>query len=61
MRGLAVLYPCLTALAVLATGNHYVLDISRGLAALALGADRRGARWGASLGSAAGRRTGAQR
>jgi hypothetical protein len=33
---LAVLYPCLTAFAVLATGNHFLLDILAGLAALAL-------------------------
>jgi hypothetical protein len=30
VRVLAVLYPCVTALAVLATGNHYVLDILAG-------------------------------
>jgi hypothetical protein len=36
VRGLALLYPCLTALAVLATGNHFVLDILGGLLALAL-------------------------
>jgi len=36
LRGLAVLYPCLTALAVLATGNHFVLDILGGLAAFAV-------------------------
>jgi hypothetical protein len=35
VRGLAVLYPCVTALAVLATGNHFVLDIVGGLAAMA--------------------------
>jgi PAP2 superfamily len=34
VRVLAVLYPCLTALAVLATGNHFLLDIFGGLAAL---------------------------
>ena len=28
------LYPCMTALAVLATGNHYVLDVLAGLATL---------------------------
>jgi hypothetical protein len=32
LRILAVLYPCLTAFAVLATGNHFVLDIVGGLA-----------------------------
>ncbi|HVR04648.1 MAG TPA: phosphatase PAP2 family protein [Solirubrobacteraceae bacterium] len=35
-RVLAVLYPCLTAFAVLATGNHYLLDLLGGLATLAL-------------------------
>jgi membrane-associated phospholipid phosphatase len=34
VRALAVLYPCLTALAVLATGNHFLLDIVGGLAVL---------------------------
>jgi membrane-associated phospholipid phosphatase len=36
VRALAVAYPCLTALAVLATGNHFVLDIVGGLAVLAI-------------------------
>ena len=36
LRGLALLYPCMTVLAVLATGNHYVLDVLAGLATLAL-------------------------
>jgi hypothetical protein len=36
VRGVAVLYPCATAFAVLATGNHFVLDIVAGL--LAMGA-----------------------
>lgn len=36
VRALALLYPCMTALAVLATGNHFVLDIVGGLLALAL-------------------------
>jgi hypothetical protein len=36
VRALALLYPCVTALAVLATGNHFVLDILGGLLALAL-------------------------
>lgn len=35
IRGLAVLYPCLTGFAVLATGNHFVLDILGGLVAMA--------------------------
>jgi hypothetical protein len=35
-RALALAYPCLTALAVLATGNHFVLDIVGGLLTLAL-------------------------
>jgi membrane-associated phospholipid phosphatase len=39
LRALALLYPCLTGFAVLATGNHYVLDILAGalLVALAMG------------------------
>jgi hypothetical protein len=36
LRALAVLYPCVTAFAVLATGNHYVLDLLGGLATIAL-------------------------
>ena len=35
-RALALLYPCLTALAVMATGNHYLLDILGGVATAAL-------------------------
>jgi hypothetical protein len=35
VRGLAVLHPSLTALAVLATGNHFVLDVVAGLVAMA--------------------------
>ena len=35
VRALAVLHVCLTALAVLSTGNHFVLDILGGLAVLA--------------------------
>ena len=35
-RALAVAYPCVTALAVLATGNHFLLDIVGGLLTLAL-------------------------
>ncbi len=35
-RALAILYPCLTAFAVLATGNHFVLDIAGGLMAMAV-------------------------
>jgi PAP2 superfamily len=35
VRFLAVLYPCATALAVLATGNHFVLDLVGGLVAIA--------------------------
>ncbi len=31
-----VLYPCLTAFAVLATGNHFLLDMLGGLLAMAL-------------------------
>jgi PAP2 superfamily len=37
-RVLALLYPCLTAVAVMATGNHYLLDILGGLATTALAA-----------------------
>ena len=36
VRVLAGLYPCLTAAAVLATGNHFVLDVLAGLLTLAL-------------------------
>jgi hypothetical protein len=36
VRALALLYPCVTALAVLATGNHFLLDIVGGLMTLAL-------------------------
>ncbi len=36
VRAVAVAYPCMTAFAVLATGNHFVLDIAGGLAALAI-------------------------
>jgi hypothetical protein len=38
LRVLAVLYPCLTAFAVLATGNHFVLDILGGALVLAAAA-----------------------
>ncbi len=36
LRCLALVYPCTTAFAVLATGNHYVLDVFAGLATFAL-------------------------
>jgi hypothetical protein len=36
VRVLAVLYPCMTALAVLSTGNHFLLDIVGGLVVIAL-------------------------
>jgi PAP2 superfamily len=36
VRGLALLYPCLTVFAVLATANHYLLDLLAGLATFAL-------------------------
>ncbi len=36
VRGLAVAYPCVTALAVLATGNHFVLDLVGGLVVMAI-------------------------
>ncbi len=35
VRVMAIVYPCLTALAVLATGNHFVLDLLGGLVAIA--------------------------
>jgi hypothetical protein len=35
-RVLAVLYPCVTAVAVLATGNHFLLDLVGGLVAIAV-------------------------
>jgi PAP2 superfamily protein len=34
VRALAILYPCVTAFAVLATGNHFVLDVLAGLATM---------------------------
>jgi hypothetical protein len=36
VRALAILYPCLTALAVISTGNHFVLDLMGGLVAMGL-------------------------
>jgi hypothetical protein len=36
LRAMAALYPCMTALAVLATGNHYLLDVLAGLLTLGL-------------------------
>jgi PAP2 superfamily len=36
VRVLALLYPCLTVFAVLATGNHYLLDLLAGLATFAV-------------------------
>jgi hypothetical protein len=36
LRGLAVIYPFVTAFAVLSTGNHYVLDLLGGLVTIAL-------------------------
>jgi hypothetical protein len=36
IRVVAVLYPCVTCLAVLATGNHYLLDVLAGVATAAL-------------------------
>ena len=36
LRVLAVLYPCVTALAVLSTGNHFLLDVLAGLLTLAV-------------------------
>jgi PAP2 superfamily len=34
VRALALLYPCVTAFVVIATGNHFVLDLLAGLATL---------------------------
>jgi membrane-associated phospholipid phosphatase len=53
VRVLAVLYPCMTALAVLATGNHFVLDILGGLVVMAIAAlivQIATARWDAARG-----------
>jgi membrane-associated phospholipid phosphatase len=50
VRVLAVAYPCLTAFAVLATGNHFLLDIVGGLITLAVAVALVG-----SLGRVAGR------
>lgn len=36
VRALAILYPCLTAFTVIATGNHFVLDIVGGLLVMIL-------------------------
>ena len=36
VRVLAVIYPCVTGLAVLSTGNHYLLDLVGGLVTFAL-------------------------
>ena len=36
VRAVAVAYPCVTAFAVLATGNHYLLDLVGGLVTFAL-------------------------
>jgi hypothetical protein len=36
VRAVAVAYPCVTAFAVLATGNHYLMDLLGGLATVAL-------------------------
>jgi hypothetical protein len=38
LRALALLYPCLTAVAVLATGNHFLLDVIAGALTTALAA-----------------------
>jgi hypothetical protein len=35
VRAVALLYPCMTALAVLATGNHFLFDVLGGLLAIA--------------------------
>ena len=36
VRVVAVLYPCLTCVAVLSTGNHFLIDVIAGLATMAL-------------------------
>jgi hypothetical protein len=36
VRGLAIVYPCTTAFTVIATGNHFLLDILGGLFAMVL-------------------------
>ncbi len=36
VRCLAILYPCITCLAVLATGNHYLFDVLAGVATTGL-------------------------
>jgi hypothetical protein len=36
VRALAIFYPCLTTLVVLATGNHFLYDVLGGLAAIVL-------------------------
>ena len=36
VRALALIYPCVTVLAVLSTGNHYLLDVFAGLATFAM-------------------------
>jgi hypothetical protein len=60
VRALAIAYPLMTSFAVLATGNHFVLDIVAGLLVVALagafvlGLERRGAhrrRWAPPLGA----------
>ena len=58
VRAVAVLYPCVTALAVLATGNHFVLDLLGGLVAIAMAVVivRLAARWRELPGVHAGRR-----
>ncbi len=38
VRALAILYPCLTSVAVLATGNHFLADVLAGVATTALAA-----------------------
>jgi diacylglycerol O-acyltransferase len=38
LRALSILYPCVTALAVLTTGNHFLADVVAGVATTALAA-----------------------
>jgi hypothetical protein len=60
---LAALYPCVTAVAVLSTGNHFVLDMLGGALTLVLAATcvRLGGALGRRMGGAAGLRQASER
>jgi hypothetical protein len=62
VRGLAVLYPCTTTLAVLATGNHFLLDLLAGLLTLAIAVliVRIATAWGDASNGRGGRSRGAR-